>query len=82
MEVSVITAVIAAVVTGVVTGLISSLGTVSAIRVHIQYLRETLQKHDERLRDVERDTRQVVGALEKGAASFPAAPIFKAGPSN
>ena len=78
MEVSVITAVIAAVVTGIVTGLISSLGTVSAIRVHIQYLRETLHKHDERLRDMERNTHQLVGAIEKSGNGYPKPPIFSA----
>jgi len=77
MEISITAAVVGAVVTGAVTGIISSMGTVSAIRVHIQYLRETLQKHDDRLRDVERDTRMMAARIEKAQQGVtPTAPTF------
>lgn len=76
-EISVTTAVVAAVVTGAVTGLISSISTVSSLRVHIQYLRETLQRHDERLREVEREQREVLGLVKgKGPPSvMPDSPV-------
>lgn len=34
------------ILTAVGTGLVSSLGTISALRVHINYLRESLQRHE------------------------------------
>lgn len=58
--------IIVAIVSGVMTGIVSSMGTVSSLKVHIQYLRETIEKHDVRLRAVEKDSHTLVAAIEKG----------------
>lgn len=34
------------VITAVITGAISTLGTIAGLRVHITYLRETLDRHE------------------------------------
>ena len=41
-----ITQIIYALVTAVITGGVSALATVKALRVHIQYLRETIDRHE------------------------------------
>lgn len=35
-----------ALIAAVVSGLVSSLGTIAALKVHITYLRETLERHE------------------------------------
>ena len=48
--------ILTAVATGIITGIVSSLGTVKALRVHIEYLRENADRVEKR-----------VAALEKAA---------------
>lgn len=63
--------VVVAVVSGVVTGMVSSMGTVAALRIHIEYLRESVQKHDARLRTMEREVSVLASDLKRGRASLP-----------
>lgn len=63
MDGEIITAAMVAVVTGIITGIISSASTISSLRVHIEYIRESLDKHDARLREVEKEQHRVASSL-------------------
>ena len=55
-------AAVSSVATGIIAGVVSSLGTVTALKVHITYLRETLSKHDRRLTKIEDNQRTLRAA--------------------
>ena len=59
----VITAAMVAIVTGVITGALSSLSTISSLRVHIDYIRQSLDRHDSRLMEVEKEQHRLAGAV-------------------
>jgi hypothetical protein len=42
-----------ALVVGIITGGISSFGTVSAMQVHISYLRESIERHDKSIENLQ-----------------------------
>ena len=50
-------AAVSSVAAGIIAGVVSSIGTVTALKVHITYLRETLSKHDRRLTKIEDNQR-------------------------
>lgn len=68
-----ISAAVIAVVTGIITGALSSLGTVSSMRVHIEYIRSAIERHDARLLEVEKEQHKIAGAIGVNA-NGPAAP--------
>ena len=59
----VVEAVVIAVVTGVLSGVLSAFGTIASMKVHIEYIRKSIEKHDQRLSAVEREQHQIAGAV-------------------
>jgi len=57
METALLDQLMVVVGTSILTGVVSAVGTVGAIRVHISYLREGLQRAHNRIDDVEQRIR-------------------------
>lgn len=63
MSPDILQTIIIAVMTGLVSGGVGAIGTVKTMRVHIDYIRESIERHDARLRAVEREQHKMTGAL-------------------
>ena len=59
----IIEAIIIAIVTGVLSGVLSAMGTINSMKVHIDYIREAIDKHDKRLEQVEAEQHRIAGAV-------------------
>ena len=62
-SIAIVEAIVIAIVTGVLSGVLSAFGTISSMRVHIEYIRQAIEKHDRRLSAVEREQHQIAGAV-------------------
>lgn len=57
MEGTIVNLLASVIATGLLTGAVSAIGTVAAMKVHISYLRESVQAAHRRISDIEKGLR-------------------------
>lgn len=64
VEASFIEAAVVAMITGLITGGLSSIGTITSMKIHIDYIRKAIDSHDVRLSSVEKEVHEIAGTVD------------------